>query len=85
MDNVVGTGPQEHLMSDFEHMKTSLYLTYVLVLRIEGDTVNCLGLDITNTSRGFKVANSTALIESLLNLYWLENSKPMHTQADARQ
>ena len=26
MDDVVGTGPDEHLMSDFEHMKTSLYL-----------------------------------------------------------
>ena len=29
MDDVVGTGPDEHLMSDFEHMKTSLYLTDV--------------------------------------------------------
>ena len=27
MDDVVGTGPEEHLLSDFEHMKTSLYLT----------------------------------------------------------
>ena len=27
MDDVVGTGPEEHLMSDFEHMKTSLYWT----------------------------------------------------------
>ena len=27
MDDVVGTGPDEHLMIDFEHMKTSLYLT----------------------------------------------------------
>ena len=25
MDDVVGTGPEEHLMSDFEHMKTSLF------------------------------------------------------------
>ena len=25
MDDVVGTGPEEHLMSDFEHVKTSLY------------------------------------------------------------
>ena len=24
MDDVVGTGPNEHLMSDFEHMKTRL-------------------------------------------------------------
>ena len=39
MDDVVGTGPDEHLMSDFEHMKTSLYLTGVVVLRHEGDTV----------------------------------------------
>ena len=30
MDDVVGTGPDEHLMSDFEHMKTSLYLTDVV-------------------------------------------------------
>ena len=36
MDDVVGTGPDEHLMSDFEHMKTSLYLTDVVVLRHEG-------------------------------------------------
>ena len=40
MDDVVGTGPEEHLMSDFEHMKTSLHLTDVVVLRHEGDTVN---------------------------------------------
>ena len=31
MDDVVGTGPQEHLMNDFEHMKTSLHLTDVVV------------------------------------------------------
>ena len=30
MDDVVGTGPEEHLMSDFEHMKTSLCLTNVV-------------------------------------------------------
>ena len=30
MDDVVGTGPEEHLMNDFEHMKTSLYLTDVV-------------------------------------------------------
>ena len=40
MDDVAGTVPEEHLMSDFEHMKTSLYLTDVVVLRHEGDTVN---------------------------------------------
>ena len=45
MDDAVGTGPDEHLMSDFEHMKTSLCLTDVVVLRHEGDTVNFLGLD----------------------------------------
>ena len=39
----VGTGPEEHLLSDFEHMKTSLHLTDVVVLRHEGDTVNFLG------------------------------------------
>ena len=38
MDDVVGTGPEEHLMSDFEHMKTSLYLTDVVVLRNERDS-----------------------------------------------
>ena len=37
MDDVVRTGPDEHLMSDFEHMKTSLYLTDVVVLRHEGE------------------------------------------------
>ena len=31
MDDVVGTGPQEHLMNYFEHMKTSLHLTDVVV------------------------------------------------------
>ena len=34
MDAVVG--PDEQLMSDFEHMKTSLYLTDVVVLRHVG-------------------------------------------------
>ena len=76
MDDVVGTGPEEQLMSDFEHVKkTSLYLTDVVVLRHEGDTVNFLGLEITKTSEGFEVKNSTDLVESLLNLYGLENSK----------
>ena len=31
-------------MSEFEHMKISLYLTDVMVLRNEGDTGNLLGL-----------------------------------------
>ena len=43
MDDVVGTGPEEHLTSDFEHMKTCLYLTDVVVLRHEGNTVNFFG------------------------------------------
>ena len=55
MDDVVGTGPEEHLTSDFEHMKTSLYLTDVVVLRHEGDTVNFLGLEITKTRKGIEV------------------------------
>ena len=77
MDDVVGTGPEEHVMSDFEHMKTSLYWTDVVVLRHEGDTVNFLGLEITKTRKGFEVKNSTDLAESLLNLYGLQNSKPL--------
>ena len=66
----------KQLMSDFEHMKTSLYLTDVVVLRHEGDTVNFLGLEITKTCEDFEVKKSTDLVESLLNLYGLENSKP---------
>ena len=38
VDDVVGMGPDEVLMIDFEHMKTSLYLTDVVVLRHDGDT-----------------------------------------------
>ena len=34
------------------------------------------GLEITKTSKGFEVKNSPDLVESLLNLYGLENSKP---------
>ena len=75
MDDVVGTSPEEHPMSDFEHMKTSLYLTDVVVLRNEGDTVNFLGLEVTKTSKGFDVKNSTDLVQSLLNLYGLQKSK----------
>ena len=85
MDDVVGTGPEEHLMSDFEHMKTSLYLTNVVVLRHEGDTVNFLGLEITKTRKGFEVKNSTDLVESLLNLYGLQNSKLQSILVDAQQ
>ena len=53
VDDVVGTGPEEHLMSDFEHMKAS--------------------------RKGFEVKNSADLVQSLLNLYGLQNSKPTVT------
>ena len=43
------------------------------MLRHEGNTVNFLGLE---TSKGFEVKDSTDLVESLLNPYGLENSKP---------
>ena len=43
MDDVVGTVPDEHLMKVFEHMKTSLCLMDVVVLRNGGDTVNFFG------------------------------------------
>ena len=71
--DVVGTGPHEHLMSDFEHMKTSLYLTDMVVLLNEGDTVNFLGHEITKTNN-CQVKNSTDIV--VLNLYGLQNSKP---------
>ena len=35
-----------------------------------------LCLEITKTRKGFEVKNSTDLVESLLNLYGLQNSKP---------
>ena len=44
-------------------MKTSLYLTVVVVLRHEGDTVNFLGLEITKTRKGFEGKNSTDFVE----------------------
>ena len=65
MDDVVGTGPDEHLMSDFEHMKTSLHLTDVMALRHESGTVNFLGLEINKTSKSFEVTKVTDLVESL--------------------
>ena len=77
MDDVVGTGPGANLMSDFKHMKTSLHLMDVVVLRNEGDTVNFWGLEITEASRGVEVTDgSTELVESLLKFYGLENKKP---------
>ena len=76
MDDVVGTGPNEHLMKHVEHMKTSLFFTHVVVLRNEGDTINFWSLEIAMTSRGFEVKNSTELVDSLSNIYRLESSKP---------
>ena len=35
-----------------------------------------LGLEITSTRKGFEVKNSTDLVESLLKLFGLQNSKP---------
>ena len=35
-----------------------------------------LGLEITRARKGFEVKNSTDLVESLLNLYGLQHSKP---------
>ena len=77
MEDVVGTGPQEHLMRDFEHKKTSLLLTDVVVLRNTGFTVNCWGLEITKTSRSIAVRNSHELVDSLLSPYGLQNAKPV--------
>ena len=62
-DDVVATGHEEHLMSALEHMKTSLYLTDVVVLRHEGDTVNFVGLEITKTRKSLEVKNRTDLVE----------------------
>ena len=76
MDDVVGTGPDEHLMSDFEHMMASLYLKRVVEMRHGGGAVNFLVFESTKTSNGFEVENSADLVESLLNLCGLQNSKP---------
>ena len=79
LDDVVRRAPEEH--SYFEHMKTSLHLAdVVVVLRNEGDTVNSLGLEITKTSSGFEVRISTDLVEFLLSLRRLDNSKPIANQ-----
>ena len=53
-------------------MKTTLYSTDVVVLRNEGDTSNIWSLEVTTTSRGFEVINSTELGVSLLGLCGLE-------------
>ena len=76
MDDVVGTGPDEHLMRDFQHMKTSLYLTDVVVLRHGGDTVNFLGLEITKTKQGFRGEKQNRPREIFVESSRVENSKP---------
>ena len=63
-------------MIDFEHVKTSLFWTDVVLLRSEGDTVHFSGLETTKTTGGFEVKNSTDFVESLLNPHGLGNSKP---------
>ena len=65
VDDVVGTGPEEHLMNYFEHMKTSLYLTGVVVLCNEGDAVNFLGLETSRGSEVKKLQTSWNLFESI--------------------
>ena len=62
-------------------MKTRLYLTDVVVLRNEGETVNRSGLEITKPSRGFEVNN----VESFLNFHGLENWNRLPIQVDAPQ
>ena len=47
-----------------------------MVLRHESDTVNFLVFEINKTRKGFEVKNSTDHVESVLNLYGLQNSKP---------
>ena len=51
-----------------EHMKTRLYLTDVVVLRKERDTVNFSGLQITKTSQDVGVRKGTELVDFLVNL-----------------
>ena len=59
MDDEVGTAPEEHLMRDFGHMKTSLQSVCEVVLRKQGDTVIFWGREITKTGRGCEERNST--------------------------
>ena len=49
---------------------------FLFPVRHEGDTVNFSGLEITKTRKGFEVKNSTDLVEFLLKLHGLQNSKP---------
>ena len=63
LDDVVGTGPEEHLMSYFEHQSVF----------DRCDTVNFLVFRSPKTRKGL---DSTDLVESLLKLYGLQNSEP---------
>ena len=71
-------------MNNFEFIKTSLFLTHLVVLR-HGGPVNCLGLWVIKTSQGSEVKNSTDFVESLLNLYGLETRNRQLILADVRQ
>ena len=54
-----------------------------MVLRHEGDTVNFLGLEITKTSKGFEVKNSTDLGEPHLNLCgWKNRNRGDHNTVE---
>ena len=48
-----GTAPEEHVRSNYKHVKTNLYLTDVVVLRHEGDTVNFWGVWNTDLVQSF--------------------------------
>ena len=50
----LASGRDEHLTDNVEHMKISLYLTDVVVLRNNGDTVNILGLELTREKQGLR-------------------------------
>ena len=52
-----------------------MHVKIVVMLRNQGDTVNFWGREITKTGRGFEERNSTELVDSLLSLSALENSK----------
>ena len=70
-------------MKDFDFIKTSLYMTELVVLRNEGDTVIFWGHEITKTRRGFEVKNSTDLVEPLLNFKGWKTRNRLHIQADS--
>ena len=57
----------------------------VVVMRHEGDTANFLGLEVTKTSKGFEVENSTDLVEPLyiFTSWKTRNRRPI--LVDARQ